>query len=81
MEESNKKNNISLKNLECSCLMQIHIFLSPHVSLKVATNGFLRGKEIRKVNIFKAIFINQKRWSATKNIDFFLINLTLIYFI
>ena len=35
---------------------------------KVATKGSSRGKKTWKICIFEAIFLKQKRWSASKTI-------------
>ena len=53
--------------------------VSAHVSSKVATKSTFRGKKIQKFNIFKAIFLNQKRRISTKVFEVSLLNLTLLY--
>ena len=57
--------------LECSCLDKLQICLSAGVSSKVATNGSLRGKQTSKSIILGAIFLYQKRRSATEVIHVF----------
>ena len=53
--------------------------VSAHVSLKVATKGSFRSKEIWKFAILKAFLLKKKRRSVTKNIEVSLINLALLY--
>ena len=49
--------------------------MSTQVLVKVATKGSFRGKKTWKICIFVAIFLKQKRWSASKTIQMYLAKL------
>ena len=51
------------------------------VSLKLVTKGSFRGEENLENLDSQAIFLKQKRRSATEKIDLSLINLALVYLI
>ena len=54
--------------------------MNAYISLIVATNRYFRGiKKLPKIRYFDTILLMQKRWSATKVNDAFLINLEQLY--
>ena len=55
--------------------------LSAHVSLKEASNVSFRGRKIQKFSILNAFLLKQKRRSAIKKFEVFLINLVLLYLV
>lgn len=54
--------------------------MNAYISLRVATNRYFGGiKKLPKFRYFDTILLMQKRWSATKANDAFLINLEQLY--
>ena len=72
-----KKSNFFLINLEV-CSNTYFLQVSAHVSLKVATKGYFRGKKNSETLDIWLVFLKEKRRSAIKKIEVSLTNLALL---
>ena len=79
MEECDQKvwNTFDQLGISIPCSDTNFLEVGARVSLKVATKGFFRGKKNSENLAFLIIFVKQKRRSATKKSEMFLMNLAL----
>ena len=63
------------------CSTTYFLEVGTRVSLKLATKGFLRSKKNFENLAFQVVFLKQKRRSANKKFEIFLINLASVNFV